>query len=126
MRGVPRPSSASVRAGDNPLDVVRCDKCWNRLANELAAIDGATAAPRPRPRPKQRRVGRAGGVPQVPQGGARHAHQLRRLGESHYRSHASQRGAAPLLVAGSDALRTLGVCRRHDRSPGQWARTVAR
>ncbi|MCZ9343139.1 DUF6083 domain-containing protein, partial [Streptomyces sp. TRM76130] len=28
-----------------------CDACWNVLANEMAAADGATAAPRPDPDP---------------------------------------------------------------------------
>ncbi|TQJ88146.1 hypothetical protein FBY22_7010 [Streptomyces sp. SLBN-31] len=28
-----------------------CDDCWNRLANEMAEVDGATAAPRPDPDP---------------------------------------------------------------------------
>ncbi|WP_319697769.1 DUF6083 domain-containing protein [Streptomyces europaeiscabiei] len=28
-----------------------CERCWNILANEMAAADGATAAPRPDPDP---------------------------------------------------------------------------
>jgi hypothetical protein len=33
------------------LGVVLCDRCWNRLANELAEIDEATGPPRPEPEP---------------------------------------------------------------------------
>ncbi|MBY8878633.1 hypothetical protein [Actinacidiphila acidipaludis] len=32
-----------------PLGVVRCDPCWERLANELAEIDGVTDRPTPEP-----------------------------------------------------------------------------
>jgi hypothetical protein len=28
-----------------------CERCWNILANEMAAVDGATAAPGPAPEP---------------------------------------------------------------------------
>ncbi len=35
-----------------PFEVMRCDPCWNRLANEMAIIDGATAPPRPDPGPE--------------------------------------------------------------------------
>ncbi|MFI9833240.1 DUF6083 domain-containing protein [Streptomyces sp. NPDC051913] len=28
-----------------------CERCWNILANEMARLDGATAAPRPEPDP---------------------------------------------------------------------------
>lgn len=34
------------------LMAVLCDACWNRAANDLAADEGATAAPRPDPDPE--------------------------------------------------------------------------
>lgn len=34
------------------LGTVQCDPCWNRLANELAAVEGATGLPRPDPGPE--------------------------------------------------------------------------
>lgn len=34
-----------------PLDVVLCERCWNRLANDLAEIDEATDPPPPEPGP---------------------------------------------------------------------------
>ncbi len=37
--------------GTLPLDVVLCDRCWNRLANELAEIDDVADPPRPEPNP---------------------------------------------------------------------------
>jgi hypothetical protein len=32
-----------------PLSAELCDACWNRVANELALAEGATAAPNPDP-----------------------------------------------------------------------------
>jgi hypothetical protein len=46
------PERVAYERGAIPLGVVRCDPCWNRLANELAQIDGATGAPRPDPGPE--------------------------------------------------------------------------
>ncbi len=34
------------------LDLLRCEPCWNRLANEMAETDGATARPRIDPGPE--------------------------------------------------------------------------
>ncbi|CAG6397417.1 hypothetical protein NMG29_24855 [Streptomyces cocklensis] len=45
------PGREAYERGVIPLDVVRCDRCWNRLANELAEIDDATDPPRPEPDP---------------------------------------------------------------------------
>lgn len=46
------PARPAYERGVIPLGVVRCEPCWNRLANELAEIDGATAAPWPEPDPE--------------------------------------------------------------------------
>jgi hypothetical protein len=45
------PGRPAYERGAIPLGVGRCDPCWNRLANELAIIDGATGLPRPDPGP---------------------------------------------------------------------------
>lgn len=42
------PGQPACGRGTLPLDVVLCDRCWNRLANELAEIDEATDPPGPR------------------------------------------------------------------------------
>ncbi|WP_146088304.1 DUF6083 domain-containing protein [Actinacidiphila yanglinensis] len=43
---------AQMRGVAFPLEVMRCDPCWNRVANEMADLDGATALPRPDPGPE--------------------------------------------------------------------------
>lgn len=45
------PGQPACERGTLPLDVVLCDRCWNRLANDLAEIDEATGLPRPEPDP---------------------------------------------------------------------------
>ncbi|ELP64644.1 hypothetical protein STRTUCAR8_05737 [Streptomyces turgidiscabies Car8] len=35
-----------------PLSAELCDNCWNKLANELAECEGATATPDPEPDPE--------------------------------------------------------------------------
>lgn len=47
------PSRPAQRRGVAfPLEVVRCDSCWNRLANEMAGLDEVTDPPRPDPGPE--------------------------------------------------------------------------